>query len=139
VVVPADVFEPDLIVTTDDGTELLLVVDAKLRPTDLADTHSQLKQYMLAMRCPVGLLPTPDKIRICHDRYLSATEESVELIGEYPAPAEWDVWREQSASPRFASAFEDAVRNWLEGLSTESGLWSLPNQGIVWAARPRTV
>jgi len=142
--IPADVFEPDWIVTTGDGTDFMLVVEAKPRAAHLAETESQLKQYMLAMACPVGLLATPQAIRIYHDQYLSATEESVRLVGEYAAPPEWTSWG--------GVAFDDIVREWLERLTTESGLRSLPadlrraveehlvpllNQGVMRAAGPR--
>jgi hypothetical protein len=149
---PADVFEPDLIVTTDDGTESVLVVEAKLHPVPLVETERQLKQYMLAMRCPVGLLATPKKIRLYYDQYLSATEDSVKLVGEYAAPSDWAAWQQRPGSAQVGAGFEDAVRKWLEGLSTESALRSsspdvrqaaeeylIPalNQGVVRAARPR--
>jgi hypothetical protein len=149
---PADVFEPDWIVTTGDGTDFMLVVEAKPRAVHLAETESQLKQYMLAMACPVGLLATPKAIRIYHDQYLSATEESVRLVGEYSAPPEWASWQVQTGRGRGGVAFDDVVREWLERLTIEPGLRSLPadlrraveehlvpllNQGVMRAAGPR--
>jgi hypothetical protein len=125
--VPTDTFEPDLVVTTDDGTELVLVVEVKARAVRLAETESQLKEYMLAMRCPVGLLATPSQIRLYYDQYLSASENSVQLVGEYAAPSPWAAWFGKSLSvPNAGMSFEDAVRGWLEGLATESSLRSLP-------------
>ncbi len=147
----SDVFRPDLIVTADDGSELLLVVEAKLHLADPAQTELQLKHYMIWMRCPVGLLVTPDRIRIYRNRYLSDSEESVSLVGEFTAPADWS-WLERSASLHARPSFEDHVRGWLEGLAGESARKSLPNdlrnavdqyllpvlnQGIVRAAGPR--
>ena len=118
--VPADAFQPDLIVTADDGTDFVLVVEVKRYPTQLAETESQLRQYMLAMRCPVGLLATPRTLRLYNDQYLSATEESVKLVGEYAAPSEWAMWEGRSAA-QTGTGFEDVVRGWLEGLTTEWG------------------
>ncbi len=152
--VPADVFEPDLIVTTDNGTELALVVETKLHSRFLSETEGELKQYMLGMQCPVGLVTTPRTIRLYHDQYLSASEESVELVGEYSAPPDWVVWQEHTGFVQNGAgvAFEDAVRVWLEGLTTEWGLRSLSpelrqavewylipalNQGVLRAAHPR--
>jgi hypothetical protein len=62
--VSADVFNPDLIVTANEGTDLILVVEAKRSLTQLAETESQLRQYMLAMHCPLGLLATVKTLRL---------------------------------------------------------------------------
>jgi hypothetical protein len=150
----SDIFDLDLIVTTDGGTEWLLIVDVKLRVVDLTATESQLKQYMLGMRCPCGLLATPDKLRIYYDRFLSATEDSIERVGEFAAPREWSSWRSTPDSERAALGFEDTVRNWLEGLGADSELRSVPvefrdaaeryllpvlNHGVLRAAGPRSM
>jgi hypothetical protein len=117
----SDVFAPDLIVTNDDGTKMELVVDARSRSTHLAEVESQLREYMLEIGCPLGLLATPRIIRLYHDEYLPADEESVKLVGEYPAPAEWAAWEK-----RVGAGFESVVLHWLERLVSESGLRSLP-------------
>lgn len=176
--VPANVFEPDWIVTSDDGTQWELIVEAKLHP-EFPGTESQLKQYMMGMNCPLGLLATPKILRLYRDEYLSDTEESVKVVGEYAAPSEWAKWQEvmgsevepdsEGAVSRYRNThgydwrkremaaeaeadFEDAVRAWLEGLTTEAGLRSLApdfrreavyylvpilNQGELRGARPR--
>jgi hypothetical protein len=151
-VVPADVFEPDLVITADEGTDLVMVVEVKMCLTHLAETESQLREYMLAMRCPVGLLATPKTLRLYDDQYLSASEDSVKLIGEYAAPPDWAIWEHRREGAQARGGFEDAVQGWLERLKTESGLRSLPpdfreaaeqylvpalNQGAVRAAHPR--
>jgi hypothetical protein len=145
---PADVFEPDWIVTTGDGTDFMLVVEAKPRAIHLPEAESQLKQYMLAMACPEGLLATPKTIRIYHDQYESPSEDSVRLVGEYSAPPEWGAWQAGNGG----AAFDDVVREWLERLTTQQGLRALPaglrraveehlvpvlNQGVMRAAGPR--
>jgi len=150
--VSADVFNPDLIVMANDGTDLVLVVEAKQSLTRLADTESQLRQYMLAMRCPVGLLATVKALRLYYDQYLSAGEDSVKLIGDYPAPSVWAKFEDRNGAPEAAAGFEDVVRAWLEDLTTESGLRTLSrelreaaelylllvlNQGSLRAAHPR--
>jgi hypothetical protein len=151
-VVPADVFEPDLIITADEGTDLVMVVEVKRCLTHLAETESQLREYMLAMRCPFGLLATPKTLRLYHDQYLSASEDSVKLVGVYAAPPDWAIWEYRQNSTQTGGGFEDAVQGWLERLKTESGLRLLPpdfreavehylipalNQGAVRAAHPR--
>jgi hypothetical protein len=147
----SDIFEPDLIVTSDDGTEMDLVVDARPSSTHLAEVEGQLKEYMLAMRSPLGLLATPHTIRLYHDEYLPTDDESIKVVGEYPAPVDWAAWEGRPDSARAGLGFEDVVQNWLERLATESGLRSLPadfrraveeylwpvlNRGVVRAARP---
>lgn len=115
----SDLFAPDLIVTNDDGTRRELIVDARSRSTHLAEVESQLKEYMLEIGCPLGLLATPRIIRLYHDEYLD--EESVKLVGEYPAPVDWAAWEE-----RVGTGFESVVLHWLENLVTESSLHSFP-------------
>src|SRR5207237_4909171 len=113
----AEVFAPDLIVTADDGTEWALVVEAKFCLDDLTATESELKQYMLAMRCPLGLLVTPDRIRMYHDQYVSNDESSIELIGDFPAPpAISKSLASQDQANQPDHVFEDTVRGWLEML-----------------------
>lgn len=150
--VSADVFDPDLIVTANEGTDLILVVEAKRSLTRLAETESQLRQYMLAMHCPVGLLATVKTLRLYYDQYLSAGEDSVKLIGEYAAPSEWAKFEDRKDAPAAGAGFEDVVRAWLEALTTESELRTLSrelreaaelyllpalNQGSLRAAHPR--
>jgi len=55
-------FAPDIVVTTQDTPRLLLIVEAKLASRIRSQDESQLKSYMLQMRCPIGLLVTPDEI-----------------------------------------------------------------------------
>jgi len=149
---PVDIFEPDWIVTNEDGTERELIVEAKLRPISLAQTESQLKRYMMEINYPLGVLATPETIRLYQNECLSDTEDSVKLVGECPAPADWATWRDLG-SPEHAvpgydgavrrygdtyaydwrkretlveAAFVDAVRDWLKRLTTEEGLRALP-------------
>src|SRR5882672_4931916 len=109
--------QADIIVTSPDSTDVNLVVEAKLRFTDLPAAERQLKHYMLQVRCPLGILISPERLWIYRDRFTSNSEESVERLGEFgiagllpfqPVPAMSD--------PKAAPAFEDAVQSWLEGL-----------------------
>src|SRR5437868_6137554 len=103
--VPTNVFGPDLVVTSDDGTELELVVETRLRQGHLGETETQLKEYMIDMSCSVGLLVSPGEIRLYHDTYVSDEPDSVDLVGTYPAPKEWAVWQAQADSPFAESGF----------------------------------
>lgn len=145
--------QADIIVTSPDSTEVNLVVEAKLRFTDFPEAERQLKHYMLQVRCPLGILISPERLWIYRDRFTSNSEESVERLGEFgiaglhpfdPVPAMAD-------SKAAAAAFEDAVQDWLESLpsSNTRGLepklrtaidhYIVPaiENGIVGAAGPR--
>jgi hypothetical protein len=119
-------FSPDIIVTRDDGSRILLVVEARRAAGIHTEDESQLKFYMIQMRCPTGLLITPETIQIFRDRYTGHSEESVERIGNFPAPGDWEVFKaphhgsQASGSPdgRLEERFEEAVRFWLEELSS---------------------
>jgi hypothetical protein len=83
---------PDIIVTGEDTPRIFLVAEAKLRSTIRKEDESQLKSYMLQMRCPVGLLVTPEIIEVFRDTYTAHSENSVERVGSFPAPKDWSVF-----------------------------------------------
>jgi hypothetical protein len=43
----------------------------------------QIKKFMAAMRCPVGLLVTPETLLLFSDRYLSSSEDSIAQVAEF--------------------------------------------------------
>jgi len=115
-------FSPDILVTGDGGSRILLVAEAKRREIRGED-ESQLKFYMTQMRCPTGLLITPDAIEIFRDRYTGHSEESVERVGHFPAPKNWEIFKvphhgSRASESRVEERFEEAVRFWLEELSS---------------------
>lgn len=146
-------FEPDVIVTSSEGLGVLLVAEVKLSLTDKSQAEEQLKRYMVSMRCPVGLLVTPERLWIYSDSYSVAGLESVECVGEFPLFGLRALRLDADAFSRQpAFALEQAVQRWLEGLSTESERQTLPpalrealeeyvvpalNEGQVRAAGPR--
>jgi hypothetical protein len=120
-------FEPDIIVTGAESSEIALVAEVKTNLRDIESSKLQLKKYMAAMRCPVGLLVTPDRLWLFRDRYLSSSEDSITEV------AEFDVKRVLNFEPARTGradsfAFEQLVQSWLEGLATESGLRELPSE-----------
>jgi hypothetical protein len=145
--------QADIIVRSPDSTETNLVVEAKLRFRDFPEAERRLKQYMLQIRSPLGILISPERIWIYRDRFTSDSEQSVERIGEFgtaglvpflPVPA--------MADPKAAAvAFEDAVQDWLESLPSANTRELEPNlrgvidhyivpavlNGVVGAAGPR--
>ena len=116
-------FEPDIVVTGPEGTEIALVVEAKTKLYDFDATERQLKEYMVGMRCPVGLLVTPERLWVYRDQYISASDDSITKVGEFDLT---NVLKFDEAGVRRKDlAFEVLVQSWLEGLSTESGLRQL--------------
>lgn len=120
-------FSPDIIVTMDDGSRILLVAEAR-RAEIRKEDESKLKFYMTQMRCPTGLLITPDRIEIFRDLYTDHTEKSVELVGDFPSPTSWEIFRvphhgSPTSEPRdlgLEESFENTVRFWLEELGSSS-------------------
>jgi len=144
-------FGPDIVVTERDGWEPALVVEAETSARDLESSERQLRRYMSGTRCPVGLIVTPEQLRLYRNRYLSSPDDSIELVGAFDVQ---DVLKyKRSGDGRDdAFEFEGFVQAWLEGLSTEAGLRELPpelrraaqwyifpavSEGIVQAAHPR--
>ena len=139
-------FVPDIVVTVPEESRVALVVEAKTHLPNLARTEDALKEYMIGMQCPVGLLVTPERLWIYRDAYLDRSPQSIKRIGEY---ATIPLWRE--APPTEPRRFEVFVQRWLERLPEEptsslpAGLgealreYVIPavNQGEVRAAQPR--
>lgn len=89
-------FAPDIVVTAADSPRMLLIVETKLASRDRAQEESQLKSYMLHMRCPIGLFITPDEIVLYRDTYTTHSEQSVKRVGAYPSPKSWSIFRASS-------------------------------------------
>jgi hypothetical protein len=147
------VFEPDILVTSADGSEVMLVAETKWHEKDVPKAESQLKTYMSAMRSPIGLLVTPMRLRIYRDRYLPSPEKSIEEIGEFDVSDLFGSYSKQ-AGPQAAVRFENEVQNWLESLATkalgddlspklrraaELNIIPAISQGVVRAGHPRSV
>ncbi|HEV3040029.1 MAG TPA: hypothetical protein VHA33_19850 [Candidatus Angelobacter sp.] len=72
---------------------------------------------MARLACPLGLLFTPEILRVYLDRYTSdAPSESIQLLGEFDAkPLLRSVYSPNADGPSEAQ-FGDAVQRWLESL-----------------------
>jgi hypothetical protein len=100
------------------------------------------------MRCPVGVLVTPERLWLFRDRYLSSSEDSITQVGEFDVRSVLNFEHARTGRAD-ALAFEQLVQSWLEGLATESGLRELPSpaaqlyivpaisQGAIRAGHPR--
>jgi hypothetical protein len=115
-------FRPDIIVMPVEAEAPSLVVEAKLGLADLSGAEHQIKQYMVAMRCPVGLIVTPERLRIYRDRFRGLNEDSIESVGEFEVPTEvaesWRAMTSSTSGPELA--FEREVQAWLEALPGET-------------------
>ncbi len=108
-------FTPDVIVTTDySPATIALVAEAKGAAANLEEAGRQLKEYMLLMGCPVGIIFTPQVLRIYKHRFLGRTQDSIELVGDFPS-GELLETREPVAGPE--SAVESALLGWLDELA----------------------
>lgn len=106
--------QADIIVSSPDSTEVKLVVEAKLRTSELQSAEHQLKNFMLQMRCPLGLLVSPQRLWVYLDRFTSDSEDSIERLGDFDITG---LVKFRSTDASDGAAFEDAVQAWLENLS----------------------
>jgi hypothetical protein len=114
-------FSPDIIVTGEDTPGILLAAEARLSRSGRKEDESQLKTYMLDMRCPIGLLVTPDVIEVFRDTYTAHSEKSVEHVASFASPKTWKIFKGPLRNPIksiLAFRFEEAVKSWLEQLAT---------------------
>jgi hypothetical protein len=109
-------FIPDVIVTTDySPATIALVAEAKGTTASLDKAVIPLKQYMLLMGCPVGIIFTPQVLRIYKDRFLGRTQDSIELVGEFPSD---ELFKARQPVPGGKEwEVESALVEWLDELA----------------------
>ena len=107
-------FEPDILVTSEDSSRVLMIVEAKLRPTSRTPSELQLKRYMWSSRCPVGLVVHPRHVSIFRDSFRREDESAIEDVGTFPIPTIEAYGNEQ--------AFEVSVQRWLESIQHKTGV-----------------
>ncbi len=112
-------FSPDIIVTGEDTPRILLAAEAKLSRPISKEDETRLKTYMLQMRCPIGLLITPDVVEVFRDTYTAHSEISVVRVASFPSPNSWQNFKSShQGEPRPELRFEQAVKSWLEELAS---------------------
>jgi Uma2 family endonuclease len=116
-------FHPDIIVTDRDGPDVVLVVETAIR--DVRSAEGQLKEYMTAMKCPVGILVSPDRLWLYEDRYLDSSAESIRPVANFDVSNVLG-FKPSESTHNSELEFEAKVQSWLEGLRTEAGLRELP-------------
>ena len=109
--------QADIIVSSPDSTEVKLVVEAKLETPNLRETEHQLRNFMLQLRCPLGLLVSPQRLWVYLDRFTSYSEDSIERLGEFNIEG---LIRFHVPATGGGIAFENAVQSWLEDLSSDT-------------------
>jgi len=108
-------FIPDVIVTADYSPATIgLVGEAKSATANLDEAAVQLKQYMLRMGCPVGIVFTPKVLRIYKNRFLGRAEDSIQMVGDFPSG---ELFKPRQAAAGAESAVESALVEWLEELA----------------------
>src|SRR3989442_719476 len=108
-------FHPDILVTSPEESHAALVIEAKVHIPNLDRADEQIKQYMVGMQCPVGLLITPERLRLYRDFYTDRSSRSVQRIGDYNAAPLWA----PESPPRDELRFEIFVQHWLERLANQ--------------------
>ena len=84
-------FQPDILITTRDG--VTLVVEANVALPNLECAEEDLKQYMVSMQCPTGILITPSRMWLYRDSYATRSPQSIR-VGEFSLAR---VWRQQGS------------------------------------------
>ncbi len=108
-------FTPDVVVTTDySPSTIALVGEAKGAAANLDEAALQLKGYMLLMGCPVGIIITPQVLRIYKYRFLGRTQDSIELVGDFPSS---ELFEAREPATRTGSAVESTLVGWLDELA----------------------
>lgn len=120
-------FTPDVIVTTDySPATIALVAEAKGTAANLDEVALRLKQYMLWMNCPVGIIFTPQVLRIYKDRFLGRTQDSIEMVGDFPTGELFNARQQVVVSE---SAVESTLFQWLDELA-HTGQVRVSNQRL---------
>jgi len=88
------------------------VVEAKTILRNLERTEAELKQYMVQMQCPIGILVTPERMWLYRDLYTSRSSQSVRQVGEFNVKPLWG-----QTPPAQPAEFEAFVQQWLEHLA----------------------
>lgn len=110
-------FSPDVIVRANDRPEVRLAIEVKVGQIDVEKAARQLRGYMSAVACPLGLLVTPRQTHVYQDTYSDNPNSIRELaVVETPALIGTRAIHENELE------LEDAVRRWLETMVRHPGV-----------------
>lgn len=106
---------PDVIVTADySPATIVLVAEAKEETGNLDEVAVSLKHYMLQMSCPVGIILTPQTLRIYKNRFLGRAEDSIQLVGDFPSG---ELFKLRQPAAEVESALKSTLVQWLDELA----------------------
>jgi len=106
---------PDVIVTADySPATIVLVAEAKEATGNLDEAALPLKHYMLQMSCPVGIIFTPQVLRIYKNRFLGRSEDSIQMVGDFPSS---ELFKSRQPAAGVESALKSALIQWLDELA----------------------
>ncbi len=109
------VVRPDIIVMDRETPRFMLVAEVKSIAGEQAVTAGweQLKQYMLATNCTVGLLITPIRTWVLRDTFEDYTNQSIQVAGDFSSAAVLGDLRKPIQEDTLALQ----AQSWLERLS----------------------
>ena len=105
---------PDLVVLAKDTPKFMLVVEMKgERAIDRG--LEQLRAYMLATRCEVGLLISPDQVYVLQDTFTDYSAASIKVVGTVATP-EMLASFVRTDEPKQVGSLTLVVEEWLRRL-----------------------
>ncbi len=119
-------FEPDILVASEFGTDLLMIVEVKLRmrPSAVERFASPLKRYMASMNVETGVLISPQVMAIFVESYRGEGADSILKVAECTMDMvfpdfQYGTKLSSAQERKRAYAFERRVHRWLERLVEE--------------------
>ncbi len=107
---------PDFIVFAPDLPETRLVVEVKGCAVDHGAVVAQMKAYMAARLCPIGLLVTSSETWLLRDTYEGSGADAIRAEGPYATAELLGL----DLVPEDEQRLELEVERWLEGLTSGS-------------------
>jgi hypothetical protein len=107
---------PDFVVLARDLPETRLVVELKRNESQHADATAQIKGYMVARHCPIGLLITPTRAWLLRDTYEGSGVDAIREEGPYSTAELLGLGVVPDDEPTLALE----VERWLERLTSGS-------------------
>ena len=111
------VFSPDVIVRANDRPDVRLAIEVKVGQVDLSEAARQLRAYMSAVACPLGLLVTPRETHVYQETWSDGPDSIREL-----AVVETPVLIGTRGLSEDERELEGAVRQWLETMVRHPGV-----------------
>ncbi|MEG3897261.1 MULTISPECIES: hypothetical protein [unclassified Microcoleus] len=121
-------FQPDIILTSQDG-EYLMLVEVKLKDISSIAKNAieQLKHTMASIGCSVGLVVAGERVILLRDSLEKYNGESIYVVGEAKLPDSLLPPADEQWKGNPAIEFESRVQRWLEKLKLTASMENLPN------------